>query len=584
MKKIYLVSILFIAMFIRCTDFLDQDNRSNVPSDDFYKTQAGFESLTNSAYASLRSIYNMQPLIFSAGTDLYGDGKSQGVVMNYYKSLLPSESNVLNFYTRCYQGIQLANSVIYYGDITEESAVRAQYIDEARFIRAFYYFQLVQQFGAIPLTKEMYTGAVMNFERTGIKEVYEFIISEFVLLAGNESHLKDRDASGVSRANKRAAAFFASKAYLTRAYLNGQGYESLEENIALATDFQSAITYALQAIDGENPSLSIDNAFGIDNEENNEIFWSVQFSAVSMENPSSDGSYQQSQFGSYLGGSEYQLNKSIDGNLSPALNLFQKYSKGDGRLEQTFMLELHGTYAPTFQQSKNGYFNYYTAPTTTPIWVYYAPHWAMDADIAAWKADDPHGIKANAIISKTLASGGEAPNTGDGSTATWEARRHMDFGVPCIKKFDDYTSVSNRSSTCSTHDVVVSRLGEAYLIAAEAYIGAGKTTEASQMINKLRSRPGTIKNGFLTQMTVSATDMDIDFILDERAREMAGEYVRWTDLKRTHKLVEYVTQYNEDGVSESDMKGADGNYKFLRPIPQDAIDKNQTKVEQNPGY
>lgn len=303
-----------------------------------------------------------------------------------------------------------------------------------------------------------------------------------------------------------------------------------------------------------------------------------------MENPSSDGSYQQAQFGAYLGGSEYQLNKSIDGNLSPALNLFQKYSKGDGRLEQTFMLELHGTYAPTFQESKNGYFNYYTAPTTSPIWVYYAPHWATDADIAAWKADDPHGIKANAIISKTLASGGEAPNTGDGSTATWEARRHMDFGVPCIKKFDDYTSTANRSSTCSTHDVVVARLGEAYLIAAEAYIGIENLVEASKMINTLRSRPGTIKSGFVSSMTVSSSDMDIDFILDERAREMAGEYVRWTDLKRTHKLIEYVTMYNEDGVTESDMRGADSNYKFLRPIPQDAIDKNQTKVEQNPGY
>ncbi|MDD2300204.1 MAG: RagB/SusD family nutrient uptake outer membrane protein [Fermentimonas sp.] len=584
MKKIYIIYILLIGLFAQCSDFLDQDNRSNVPSDDFYKTAAGFESLTNSAYSSLRSIYNMQPLIFSAGTDLYGDGKSQGVVMNYYKSLLPSESNVLNFYTRCYQGIQLANSVVYYGDVTEETGVRSQYVDEARFIRAFYYFQLVQQFGAIPLTKEMYTGAVMNFERTSIKEVYEFIISEFTALAGNESNLKERDDSGVGRANKRAAAFFASKAYLTRAYLNGQGYEAFEENIALGTDFQSAITYALQAIDGESPSLSIDDAFSIDNEENEEIFWSVQFSAVSMENPSSDGSYQQAQFGAYLGGSEYQLNKSIDGNLSPSLNLLQKYSKGDGRLEQTFMLELHGTYAPTFQESKNGYFNYYTAPTTTPIWVYYAPHWATNEDIAAWKADDPHGIKANAIISKTLASGGEAPNTGDGSTATWEARRHMDFGVPCIKKFDDYTSTANRSSTCSTHDVVVARLGEAYLIAAEAYIGAGKLNEASQMINKLRSRPGTIKEGFLSSMTVSSSDMDIDFILDERAREMAGEYVRWTDLKRTHKLIEYVTKYNEDGVSDSDMKGADGNYKFLRPIPQDAIDKNQTKVEQNPGY
>lgn len=584
MKKIYIVYILLIGLFTQCSDFLDQDNRSNVPSDDFYKTAPGFESLTNSAYSSLRSIYNMQPLIFSAGTDLYGDGKTQGVVMNYYRSLLPSESNVLNFYTRCYQGIQLANSVIYYGDVSEESAVRSQYVDEARFIRAFYYFQLVQQFGAIPLTKEMYTGAVMNFERTSIKEVYEFIISEFTSLADSGSNLKERDAAGVGRANKRAAAFFASKAYLTRAYLNGEGYEALEENIALGTDFQNSITYALLAIDGESPSLSIDDAFSIDNEDNDEIFWSVQFSAASMENPSSDGSYQQAQFGAYLGGSEYQLNKSIDGNMSPALNLLQKYSKGDGRLEQTFMLELHGTYAPTFQESKNGYFNYYTAPTTSPIWVYYAPHWATDADIAAWKADDPHGIKANAIISKTLASGGEAPNTGDGSTATWEARRHMDFGVPCIKKFDDYTSTANRSSTCSTHDVVVARLGEAYLIAAEAYIGIGNLVEASKMINTLRSRPGTIKSGFVSSMTVSSSDMDIDFILDERAREMAGEYVRWTDLKRTHKLIEYVTMYNEDGVTDSDMRGADSNYKFLRPIPQDAIDKNQTKVEQNPGY
>lgn len=584
MKKIYIIFVLAIAAFTSCSDFLNQDNRSNVPAKEFYETKAGFESLTNSAYSSLRELYNMQPLIFSAGTDIYGDGKTQGVVMNYYKSLLPSEGNVLNFYTSCYKGIQLANSVIYYGSLTEESNVRARYIDEARFIRAFLYFNLVQQFGAIPLTTEMYTSAVMNFERNSIKDVYNFIISEFTALSEKDSYLLERTASGVGRANKRAASFFASKAYLTRAYLNGQGYESLEENIAESSDFQNALKYAEQAISNELPSISLEDAFHVTNENNAEIFWSVQFSAASMENPSSDGSYQQAQFGAYLGGSEYQLNKSIDGNLSPALNLLQKYSKGDGRLEQTFMLELHGTNASTFQAIKNGYFNYYTARNTTPIWVYYAPPWATDEDIAAWKADDPNSIKKNTIISKSLSSGGVAPNTGDGSTATWEARRHMDFGVPCIKKFDDYTSISSRSSTCSTHDVVLSRLGEAYLIAAEAYVGLGKTQEASQMINSLRKRPGTIKTGFTTPMTVLASEMNIDFILDERAREMAGEYVRWTDLKRTHKLVEYVMKYNEDGVSVSDMTGSDGNYKFLRPIPQDAIDKNQTKVKQNPGY
>lgn len=104
------------------------------------------------------------------------------------------------------------------------------------------------------------------------------------------------------------------------------------------------------------------------------------------------------------------------------------------------------------------------------------------------------------------------------------------------------------------------------------------------MINTLRKRPGTIKTGFLLTMTVSPDDMNIDFILDERAREIAREYVRWTDLKRTHKLVEYVVNYNEDDVTISDMTSADGNYNFFRPIPQDAIDKNQTKVQQNPGY
>ena len=134
------------------------------------------------------------------------------------------------------------------------------------------------------------------------------------------------------------------------------------------------------------------------------------------------------------------------------------------------------------------------------------------------------------------------------------------------------------------HDVVLARLGEAYLIAAEAYYKKGDMRQAAEMINNLRQRPGTIKSGYETAMHVDATDITIVFILDERARELAGEYVRWTDLKRTHKLIEYVTEYNEDGVELSALTGPDGKYKILRPIPQAAIDLNQAHVEQNPGY
>ncbi|WP_071145379.1 RagB/SusD family nutrient uptake outer membrane protein [Bacteroides ihuae] len=572
MKKRYFIVALALATLSSCSGFLDQDNRSNVPSSQFYQTTTGFASLTNSAYSTLRDLYNMQPQLFVAGTDLYADGKSQGVAMGQY-TFTADEGIVKDFYANCFKGIQLANSVIAYGESTAESSVRAQYIDEARFLRAWYYFQLVQQFGPVALNTKMFDYAEMNHQRTSLTDVYKFIIDEFTYLISSDSKLLERSGSGTERANKQAAAFYLAKAYLTRGWLNGSDYESQEENIAQTSDFENAAKYAIQAINSEIPSISIEKAFDVQNEENNEIFWSVQFSAASVEDPVRDGSYQQAQFGSYLGGSEKPRNKAIDGNFAPSLRLQQLYTRGDARLEQTFMLEFH-----------QSYFDYYSAPTSSSILYYYAPAWATDEDITAWKMDDPYGIKKNTIVSKTIVNGGIAPS--NGAPATYKDRRSQDYGVACIKKFDDYSdaSISNRNSTCSMHDVVVARLGEAYLIAAEAYFKMGKTGEAAQMINNLRKRPGTIREGYTTQMAVSAGDININFILDERARELAGEYVRWTDLKRTHKLVEYVTQYNEDGIKESAMKGTDGKYKTLRPIPQAAIDLNQADVEQNPGY
>lgn len=571
MKHLYIFALAASLAFTACSDFLEQDNKSNVPTEEFYNTANGFASLTNSAYSSLRTIYSAQPQLFVAGTDLYADGKSQGVVMGQY-TFTTDEGIIKDFYDRCYKGIQLANSVIAYGETTEDNAQRLQYIDEARYLRAWWYFQLVQQFGPVALNTEMFESAVMSHERTDLATVYQFIIDEFTYLASADSHLLERASSGVGRANKRAAAFYAAKAYLTRGWLDGTDYEAQEASIVQASDFDNAVTYARQAINGELPALSIEEAFDVNNEENDELFWSVQYSSSAVENPVDDGSYQQAQFGAYQGGSEKPRNKAIDGNFAPSLRLQQMYTRGDGRLEQTFMLEFH-----------EAYFDWYTNPTSKILY-YYAPAWATDEDIAAWRADDPNGIKTETIVSKTVAEGGIAPS--NGQPASYKDRRTQDFGNAAIKKFDDYTetSIANRSTTCSMHDVVLARLGEAYLIAAEAYYKKGNMQQAAEMINNLRQRPGTIKSGYETAMHVDAADITIDFILDERARELAGEYVRWTDLKRTHKLIEYVTEYNEDGVELSALTGPDGKYKILRPIPQAAIDLNQAHVEQNPGY
>ena len=85
-------------------------------------------------------------------------------------------------------------------------------------------------------------------------------------------------------------------------------------------------------------------------------------------------------------------------------------------------------------------------------------------------------------------------------------------------------------------------------------------------------------------MTVNASDVNIDFILKERACELFGECVRWTDLKRTHKLIEYVKAHQEDDVNQSNLYGSDGSPRILRPYPQNALDLNNADVAQNPGW
>lgn len=580
-RKYFSVLLGAVAFMSSCSGFLDQDVRSDVSTKDFYNTEAGYESLTNSLYSSLRTIFNNQPHVFVGGTDLYADGKSQGVEMTYY-TFTEADASIDNFYKNCYIGIQKANEVVAYGKTTAASSVKDQYTDEARFIRAWYYFQLVQQFGGVPMANDMYETAIMSFPRNSLEEVYAFIIDEFSYLASNDSKLLASSNNG--RANKKAAKFFLAKAYLTRGWLNGKDEEVQEDNIAQATDFANAEKYIMDVIGSDIPSESIEKAFDINNEASSEFFWTVQFSSASVENPKSDGSIQMAQFGAYLGGSEYPRTKGMDGSYSPTYYMHHLYSKGDGRYEQTFMLELYGTEkdgTPTYK-----YFDYWYPANGSKVLYYYAPWWSTDADIEKWRAEDPE-LRKDAVVGKvalTAEDGGIDPNSK--KPADWATRRHSDAAVPCIKKFDDYseTSISNRNSTCSMHDVSCARLGEAYLIAAEAYLMQGKTAQAADMINKLRQRPGTVKAGYEDAMKVTAADMDIEFILDERARELAGEWVRWTDLKRTHKLMEHVQRYQEDPVSAANLKGPDGKWKILRPIPQAAIDLNKTEITQNPGY
>ena len=115
------------------------------------------------------------------------------------------------------------------------------------------------------------------------------------------------------------------------------------------------------------------------------------------------------------------------------------------------------------------------------------------------------------------------------------------------------------------------RVAGVYLLKAEAYLGKGDKPNAAAAINVVRGRANAAP--------VAAADVDIDYLLDERIRELLGEEARRIVLIRTGKLVERTKKYN--AVSGPTMQ----DYNALLPIPQREIDINDESVlEQNPGY
>jgi hypothetical protein len=157
---------------------------------------------------------------------------------------------------------------------------------------------------------------------------------------------------------------------------------------------------------------------------------------------------------------------------------------------------------------------------------------------------------------------------------------------PTLNKYDS----RNRTSVngFSTRPNIIYRLAETYLIAAEAYFYLNNPAQAATYINVVRTRAAA--PGRTAQMQITPAQVNIDFILDERTRELAGEMMRWYDLKRTGKLVERVKAYNPplttraSGVYGSRAALNIQDFHVLRPIPQTEIDRTNGKITQNDKY
>ena len=549
-----------------CSDFLDASNKSNVTDKQTFATKEGFNSLVNDAYQHLQNVY-AAPLFtscFSAGTDMYADGRNKmNEALNTYEILTPENEDITDLYTYLYAGIRAANSVSYYAQTAQvDEKTKGQLVGEARVLAAYEYYLLVNNFGGVPIMKGFLTTAGTGYPKSSAEDVYAYIISELEDVIGKNVLQASTATKGGGRISQETAKAILAKTYLSAAWdLNKQEY------------FSKAATLADEVIAGRRLTTPFADLWKADGsgDDNAEFLWDVEYDLATANNTTSGGTEWSGYYCNYLGGNEDPI-KATTSSYVPTLYALHCFKKGDQRYDATFMKELpdmnKGNAAGT------GYWTWYKNGESLvgkPVTRYYSAWYETDADFDSWKAKDPTN-RTNTYRIPMDSQTKEAQNM-NGKDMEYYDNQQLVYGSSPCKKFDDSQTASNQKNTCY-RDIHIITLPEMYLVAAEAYLKAGDNPKALARLNEVHQRAG------LSALTGTIT---IDDILDENACENFGNEARWMDLRRTQTLVTRCTKYNHEmGDKAAQYIGK----KLLRPIPQAAIDANDqlTLADQNPGY
>lgn len=549
-----------------CSDFLDASNKSNVTDKQTFATKEGFNSLVNDAYQHLQNVY-AAPLFtscFSAGTDMYADGRNKmNEALNTYEILTPENEDITNLYTYLYSGIRAANSVSYYAQTAQvDEKTKGQLVGEARVLAAYEYYLLVNNFGGVPIMKDFLTTAGTGYPKSSAADVYAYIISELEDVIGKNVLQASTATKGGGRISQETAKAILAKTYLSAAWdLNKQEY------------FSKAATLADEVIAGRRLTTPFADLWKADGsgDDNAEFLWDVEYDLATANNTTSGGTEWSGYYCNYLGGNEDPI-KATTSSYVPTLYALHCFKKGDQRYDATFMKEL-----PDMNKgnaANTGYWTWYKNGESLvgkPVTRYYSAWYETDADFDSWKAKDPTN-RTNTYRIPMDSQTKEAQNM-NGKDMEYYDNQSLVYGSSPCKKFDDSKTATTEKNTCY-RDIHIITLPEMYLVAAEAYLKAGDNPKALARLNEVHQRAG------LSALTGTIT---IDDILDENACENFGNEARWMDLRRTQTLVTRCTKYNHEmGDKAAQYIGK----KLLRPIPQAAIDANDqlTLADQNPGY
>ncbi len=567
MKKTYKKSLKIFSLLAfmmvgqSCEDVLKETVVSGI-SNDYISTPAGFNAAINSAYASLRGFYGTQMglTVTEYGTDLYAtgaDGSYKG--FHFYDAQLNSQVDWLkSIWDELYRGINTCNAVIERAPsatgITD--AVKKQRVAEMKFLRAHYYFLLLQQWGGVDMPLSETLVPTKKTSRVSEAEMYKQIIAD---LEASLPDLENKKASSdYGRATKAASEHLLARVYLAKAMSSSKATD----------DYAKATTYATNVINNYGFRLLPDFASVFTQgagEINDEVIFAVQYTADPLTNTAPtplDNSGDGNTFGNNLHlffGMQYDVQAGMvrDVNydrpfkrLRPTKYLTETVfadKVNDSRYKKSFrdtwLANNPGTFNTAFDGSKTKV-TFKAGDTAI-----YIPGYEMPL---AERAKKPYQVLVPSAYTEAL--------------------------FPTLTKFMDPLR-QDKTYAPGSRDFLAFRLADTYLMLAEAQLMQGKVAEATAAVNAVRTRAAF--PGKTAAMQITTAQMTFDFLMDERGRELAGEQIRWMDLKRWGKLVERVKLYNPQAA---------GNIKDMhnvRPIPQSQIDRTEggaTAFPQNAGY
>lgn len=545
-----LLSVLIVTSVVltSCDSILDENIVSGITADAHYTSKDGLLSAVNAAYEPLRDFYGSEHggNLTQYGTDeTTNAGHGGNRYMNFYDAGLSADAGPFSsIWFNFYQAINTANVVIGRADALKDmsDAEKNAMVAEARFLRAHYYFLLVQYFGDIHLTLEETIGVEVEARRDPASAVYDAIVADLEFATSN----LPQSQQDYGRATKPAAEHLLAQVLLTRGYqpFSGSG------------DFARAATLAEGVINNYDFSLLDDYAavFDHDAEINSEVIWSVQYSQNQLVNGEGNRTHM------YFRPWYENINRGVQRTADYG-RPWIRFRITTWALENFEPLDVDSRYEKIFQTE----WRYNELGAERGL----VPEGASVGDLAIIT---PAGDLTPEEEEDLRASGPPGLEVVD-----WYRRDGKYINMfPSVKKHDDFKRGADVNESRGSRDFIVFRLAETHLIAAEAFLQSGNAAKAAEHLNVVRRRAAWPGNE--AQMEVTAGEVTLDFILDERTRELYGEYKRWLDLKRTGKLIERVRKYNPEAAPNVQ------EHHLLRPIPTNQILRTSGGYGQNPGY